>query len=139
MRDRMDHLYNNPDMSDLQIMAVDELWSWGQTVKDFIVRSQKLDKVSLGIILLNLPGPQTRSVHSKSSFSPTFLSKGKWTRDSQMSSPYKVHLFSDQVVFYRTASRTPSSGASKLEIEGVPPIAVENLLEYCYKDRYWVG
>ena len=29
------------------------------------------------------------------------------------------------------------SGTSKLEIEGVPPIAVENLLEYCYKDRYW--
>ena len=26
-------------------------------------------------------------------------------------------------------------GSSKLEIEGVPPIAVENLLEYCYKDR----
>ena len=26
-------------------------------------------------------------------------------------------------------------GTSKLEIEGVPPIAVENLLEYCYKDR----
>ena len=27
-------------------------------------------------------------------------------------------------------------GVSKLEIEGVPPIAVEHLLEYCYKDRY---
>jgi hypothetical protein len=34
-------------------------------------------------------------------------------------------------------SRAPGgSGTSKLEIEGVPPIAVENLLEYCYKDRY---
>ena len=39
VRDRMDHLYNNPDMADLQIVAVDELWSWGQTTKDFIVRN----------------------------------------------------------------------------------------------------
>ena len=39
VRDRMDHLYNNPDMADLQIVAVDELWSWGQTSKDFIVKN----------------------------------------------------------------------------------------------------
>ena len=34
----MDHLYNNPDMSDLIISATDQTWSWGQTQQDFIVK-----------------------------------------------------------------------------------------------------
>ena len=37
VRERMDHLYNNPDMSDLTITAVDQTWSWGQTSQEFIV------------------------------------------------------------------------------------------------------
>ena len=37
VRERMDHLYNNPDMSDLTITAVDQSWSWGQTSQEFIV------------------------------------------------------------------------------------------------------
>ena len=35
VRDRMDFLYNNMDMSDLIILAADEQWWWGQTVKEF--------------------------------------------------------------------------------------------------------
>jgi len=31
----MDFLYNNMDMSDLIILAADEQWWWGQTVKEF--------------------------------------------------------------------------------------------------------
>ena len=38
VRERMDHLYNNPDMSDLNITATDAAWGWGQTSQEFIVR-----------------------------------------------------------------------------------------------------
>ena len=38
VRERMDHLFNNPDMSDLTIAATDPSWSWGQTSQEFIVR-----------------------------------------------------------------------------------------------------
>jgi len=101
VRDRMDHLYNNPDMSDLQIMAVDEVWSWGQTKKDFIGHKLVLCTASPVFHQLFFPkenGPEI----------PKCL----------------------------LLTKTPGCGTSKLEIEGVPPIAVENLLEYCYKDRF---
>ena len=32
--------------------------------------------------------------------------------------------------------RNSNSNVTKIEIDGIPPIAVEALLEYCYKDRY---
>ena len=32
--------------------------------------------------------------------------------------------------------RSGEGGISKLEIQNVPPVAVESLLEYCYKDRF---
>ena len=38
VRERMDHLYSNPDMSDLTIIASDHNWGWGQTSQEFIVR-----------------------------------------------------------------------------------------------------
>ena len=38
VRERMDHLYGNPDMSDLTITASDQNWGWGQTQQEFIVR-----------------------------------------------------------------------------------------------------
>ena len=38
VRDRMDHLFNNPDMADLSISAADPGWTWGQTTKEFTVR-----------------------------------------------------------------------------------------------------
>lgn len=102
VRDRMDHLYNNPDMSDLHIIAVDELWSWGQTVKDFIGHKLVLCTASPVFHQLFFPkenGPEI---------------------------PKCLQL-----------TKAPGGGGtSKLEIEGVPPIAVENLLEYCYKDRF---
>ena len=41
VRERMDHLYNNPDMSDLTITASDHNWGWGQTSQEFIVRFDK--------------------------------------------------------------------------------------------------
>ena len=31
--------------------------------------------------------------------------------------------------------RSANSSVTKIEIEGVPPIAIEALMEYCYKDR----
>ena len=40
VRERMDHLYNNPDMSDLTISATDQDWSWGNTSQEFIVSSR---------------------------------------------------------------------------------------------------
>ena len=38
VRERMDHLFNNPDMADLSISAADPGWTWGQTTKEFTVR-----------------------------------------------------------------------------------------------------
>jgi hypothetical protein len=35
--ERTSHLYNNTEMSDLDILACDENWWFGQTVKDYIV------------------------------------------------------------------------------------------------------
>ena len=43
----MDHLYDNPDMSDLTIYATDNSWSWGQTSKEFIVRYNSITRGSL--------------------------------------------------------------------------------------------
>ena len=40
VRERMDHLYNNPDMSDLTISATDQAWSWGNTSQEFIVSTR---------------------------------------------------------------------------------------------------
>ena len=40
VRERMDHLYNNPDMSDLTISATDQDWSWGNTSQEFIVSTR---------------------------------------------------------------------------------------------------
>jgi len=102
VRDRMDHLYNNPDMSDLQIMAVDELWSWGQTVKDFIGHKLVLCTASPVFHQLFFP------------------------KETGPDIPKCLQLTKGAV----------GGGVSKLEIEGVPPIAVEHLLEYCYKDRF---
>lgn len=42
VRERMDHLYSNPDMSDLTITATDHNWGWGQTTQEFIVRPDYL-------------------------------------------------------------------------------------------------
>ena len=53
--------------------------------------------------------------------------------NSQSKFDYKS---SDRFVQDMPPKAPGGSGTSKLEIEGVPPIAVENLLEYCYKDRY---
>ena len=33
-------------------------------------------------------------------------------------------------------TRSAGGGPSKLEIQNVPPVAVESLLQYCYKDRF---
>jgi len=102
VRDRMDHLYNNPDMSDLHIMAVDEQWSWGQTVKDFI--GHKLVLCTASPVFHQLFYPKETGPEIPKCLQLTKAPMG--------------------------------GGTSKLEIEGVPPIAVENLLEYCYKDRF---
>ena len=37
IKSRTAHLYNNSEMSDLSILAVDENWWFGDTVKDFTV------------------------------------------------------------------------------------------------------
>jgi len=36
VRERMDHLFNNPDMADLEISVTDEKWQWGENKKDFM-------------------------------------------------------------------------------------------------------
>ena len=38
IKERTAHLYNNNEMSDLTILACDENWWFGQTVKDYVVR-----------------------------------------------------------------------------------------------------
>ncbi len=38
-------------------------------------------------------------------------------------------------LFYFIICRSSNSAVTKIEIEGVPPIAIEALMEYCYKDR----
>ena len=43
VRERMDHLYNNPDMSDLTISAEDRAWCWGQTSQEFIVSIAEME------------------------------------------------------------------------------------------------
>jgi hypothetical protein len=46
--ERTSHLCNNSEMSDLDILACDENWWFGQTVKDYVVR--KIFKVSIKIL-----------------------------------------------------------------------------------------
>ncbi len=37
VRERTTHLFNSHEMSDLDILACDENWWFGQTVKDYVV------------------------------------------------------------------------------------------------------
>jgi len=101
VRERMDHLYNNPDMSDLTITAVDQSWSWGQTSQEFI--GHKLVLCSASPVFHQLFFPKENGVDIPKCFSLT---------------------------------KSGGGGVCKLEIQDVPPIAVEGLLEYCYKDRF---
>ena len=35
-----------------------------------------------------------------------------------------------------TSQRAGGATPARLEVQGVPPVAVEALLDYCYKDKY---
>jgi len=100
VRDRMDHLYNNTDMADICIQAVDEQWWWGQTVKDFTAHKLVLCAASPVFHQLFYPADGGPDI-------PTCLSLSQG-----------------------------NGSTMKMEIDGIPPIAVEALLEYCYKDRF---
>jgi len=101
VRERMDHLYNNPDMSDLTISAEDRAWCWGQTSQEFI--GHKLVLCSASPVFHQLFFPKEGGLEIPKCFSLT---------------------------------KSGGGGICKLEIHDVPPIAVESLLEYCYKDRF---
>lgn len=104
VRDRMDQLYNNLDMADLHILAVDEEWWWGQTVKDFTAHRLVLGAASPVFHQLFYPVEDGPAI-------PACLSLSQ-------------------------SNSSSTGGLVKLEVEGIPPIAVEALLEYCYKDRF---
>jgi hypothetical protein len=83
VRDRMEHLCNNPDMADLHIQvtspspaggllhlrlpqASDEQWMWGQTSKDFIVSAARS--------VYSLPaGTQAGALHRQPGLPPGHL------------------------------------------------------------------
>ncbi|XP_023321575.1 uncharacterized protein LOC111696254 [Eurytemora carolleeae] len=97
-------MYNNMDMSDLIILAADEQWWWGQTVKEFTAHRLVLCAASPVFHQLFYPvegGPDI----------PPCLSLSQNNSNN-------------------------SNNSVKVEIEGIPPIAVEAMLEYCYKDRF---
>lgn len=99
IRDRMDHLYNNSDMSDLHIVAADEAWWWGQTVKDFIGHK----------FILSAASPIFHQLFYPQEDGPNVPSCLKLCQGQEQ---------------------------QKLEVDGIPPIAMEALLEYLYKDRF---
>ena len=44
IQSRTAYLYNNNEMSDLSILAADENWWYGETVKDFTVNKERFSK-----------------------------------------------------------------------------------------------
>lgn len=111
IRERTGHLYNSPEMSDLLVNVCDENWWFGATVKDFSAHKFLLASASpvMYRLLYDWQEEDTETGERRLVLDPHF----------------EVSLILMPCTEYR-----------RLEIEGVPPIAAEALLEYVYKDTY---
>jgi hypothetical protein len=97
-------------MSDILLNACDERWWYGDTVKDF-----NAHKFLLG------------------SASPVFHKLlYQWDEELETDDGER-HLILDPA-FEINLKLIPGYAYQRLELEGVPPIAAEALLEYIYKD-----
>jgi len=102
VRDRMDHLFNNPDMADIDIHVADEHWQWGETKKEY--KGHKLVLCTSSPVFHQLFFPVDSGPH-----------------------------IPDCLTLQRAQT---NDGSQRLDIQGIPPVAIEALLEYCYKDRF---
>ena len=123
IKDRTSHLLNNSEMSDILINACDENWWYGDTVRDFNAHRFLLGTASpvFHKILYswedddndkNITETNTNSGHHQQQ------------RKLLLSSHLEVSII-----------LVPCFDYHRLEIEGIPPIAVESLLEYIYEDK----
>lgn len=108
IRERTGHLYNNPQMSDILLNACDENWWFGDTVRDFNAHQ----------FLLATASPVLHKILYD------------WEESAKDEERLLV-LDPDLEVSLRLVK---CYDYHRLELEGVPPIAAEALLEYIYKD-----
>ena len=104
---RVRNLHNNREMSDLGVLACDENWWFGETVKDFTAHK----------LILGSASP----VFHKILF--------------EMEEDEKCLLL-DKCFGGITLSLVPCFGYVRLDLDGVPPIAAEALLDYVYRDHF---
>jgi len=110
IKERTGHLYNNSEMSDILVNACDENWWFGDTVKDF-----NAHKFLLGTA------------------SPVFHKILYDWNESEDNGQKKLILHDNLEV---SLTLVPCFDYQRLEVDGIPPIAVEALLEYVYKDTF---
>jgi len=119
IQSRTAHLYNNSEMSDLNIVAVDENWWFGDTVKDFTAHKFLLATAS--------PVLNRFLFEWEDDFS-NLESKDCDAKENRC-------LVLDERLGV-TLTLSASYSGHRLEIDGIPPIAAEALLEYIYKDKF---
>ena len=110
VKQRVRNLHNNREMSDLGVLACDENWWFGETVKDFTAH-----KLMLG------------------SASPVFH-KVLFELDESANPERRILL--DKCFGGVTLTVVPCYDYVRLDMDGVPPIAAEALLDYIYNDRF---
>ena len=107
VKERTGHLYNSREMSDILLNACDEAWWFGDTVRDFNAHRFLLATAS-----------------------PVFHKILYDWEDDEDSERFLV-LNEDLQVSLKLVK---CYDYHRLELDGVPPIAAEALLEYVYKD-----
>ncbi len=108
VRERVSHLQGRRDMSDLGVLACDENWWFGDTVRDFTAH-----RLVLG------------------SASPV-LHKVLYELDEESNPDRRLVLDPRLGV---TLALVQCYDYVRLDIDGIPPIAVEALLDYVYRDK----
>eukprot|EP00096_Caligus_rogercresseyi_P013114 TRINITY_DN5778_c0_g1_i2.p1 TRINITY_DN5778_c0_g1~~TRINITY_DN5778_c0_g1_i2.p1 ORF type:complete len:433 (-),score=79.48 TRINITY_DN5778_c0_g1_i2:337-1548(-) len=107
---RSEKCFGSREMSDVGILSVDENWWFGCTVKDFYGHK----------FLLGSASPVLHHILYEMDFSES-------SKEIVLNLNPKLNV---------TLTRSKTYDSEKLEINGIPPIATEALLEYIYKDKF---
>ncbi|XP_040565268.1 uncharacterized protein [Lepeophtheirus salmonis] len=110
VRDRSEKCFERGEMSDIGILSVDENWWFGATVKDFYGHK----------FLLGSASPVLHHILYEMEFCES-------NKDIILNLNSKLNV---------TLTRTKTYDSERLELNGIPPIATEALLEYIYKDKF---
>nr|XP_040572543.1 uncharacterized protein LOC121121643 isoform X1 [Lepeophtheirus salmonis]XP_040572544.1 uncharacterized protein LOC121121643 isoform X1 [Lepeophtheirus salmonis] len=110
LRNRSEKCFGSREMSDIGILSVDENWWFGDTVKDFY--SHKF--------LLGSASPVLHHI----------------LYEMELSESSKEIVLNLNPKLNVTLTRTKTYDSERLELNGIPPIATEALLEYIYKDKF---